>query len=80
MIATQTTTPGEAKFYRTARFTVETIDKIKPRLLHDGFVKVVYLQHEYNAMYGCDEAIYMCYDHEGLVGTFFERALENFVL
>jgi hypothetical protein len=83
IMETPAATPSQARhFYKTARFT----DEARRLVASDapgGFVRVKYFTTAWNAFYDCHEDVYACYSgmtDDTLIGTFFERALHNFVL
>lgn len=75
------TSEAKARLYKTAQFTTTTRG-FWPHLTADP-VRVRFMHVERNHLHNCHEPVYACYADmadESLIGTYFERALERFVL
>jgi len=77
----KTTSPDQARLYRTARFGNDAL--AMQTNLPTGPIHIVYLHHTYNVYHSRSEPLFLCYageDHcpQSFIGHWFENALTGF--
>lgn len=80
-MTTQELTEAKARLYKTAFFSAHA-HELEPRL-PSGPIRVMFMTKAWNAMYLRHECVFACYttmEDTSYIGSYFENALERFVL